>query len=110
MEPIGNGASGYVYKALHKPTGKLVALKSINAFDKEKRHQLVNDLRSLNKNRCPFLVDFCGALYEEGAVKVALEYMDMGSLKHVIKLAKKNPNWKIGEPLIPEPCMSKMVQ
>ena len=37
-EPIGNGASGYVYRALHKPTGKFVALKSINAYDKEKRH------------------------------------------------------------------------
>ena len=37
-EVIGNGASGYVYKAIHKPTGKVLALKSINAFDKPKRH------------------------------------------------------------------------
>ena len=35
---IGNGACGYVYKAIHKPTGKVLALKSINAFDKPKRH------------------------------------------------------------------------
>lgn len=66
-------------------------------------------MRSLHKNSCPFLVDFCGALYEEGAVKVALEFMDMGSLKSIIKLAKKNPKWKEGEPLIPEACMSKIV-
>jgi mitogen-activated protein kinase kinase len=87
-EIIGNGACGYVYKAIHKPTGKAMALKSINAFDKGKRHQLINDLRSLHKNACPFLVEFCGALFEEGSVKVALEYMDMGSLKSIIKLAK----------------------
>ena len=37
-EVIGNGASGYVYKALHKPSGRFIALKQINAFDKEKRH------------------------------------------------------------------------
>lgn len=35
---LGSGASGYVYKAIHKPTGRLLALKSINAFDKDKRH------------------------------------------------------------------------
>lgn len=50
LEVIGNGASGYVYKAFHRPTNKMLALKSINAFDKPKRHQLINDLRSLHKN------------------------------------------------------------
>ncbi len=53
-------------------------------------------------------MEFCGALFEEGSVKVALEYMDMGSLKNIIKLAKLNPNWKLGEPLIPEAAMAKM--
>ncbi|CDW78251.1 mitogen-activated protein kinase kinase 6-like [Stylonychia lemnae] len=110
QEVIGNGASGYVYKALHKPSGRYLAIKSINAFDKGKRHQLINDLRSLSKNSCPFLVEFCGALYEEGAVKVALEYMNMGSLKSIIKLAKKNPDWQQGHALIPEPILSKLVQ
>ena len=38
QEVIGNGACGYVYKAIHKPSGKILALKSINAFDKPKRH------------------------------------------------------------------------
>ena len=37
-EVIGNGASGYVYKAIHIPTGRVLAIKSINAFDKGKRH------------------------------------------------------------------------
>eukprot|EP00347_Sterkiella_histriomuscorum_P002098 403369481 len=109
-EVIGNGASGYVYKAIYKPRGRVLAIKSINAFDKGKRHQLINDLRSLQKNSCPFLVEFCGALYEEGAVKVALEYMDMGSLKSIIKLANKNPDWEKGQPLIPEAVMAKLAQ
>ena len=37
-EILGNGASGYVYAATHIPTGRQVALKSINVFDKGKRH------------------------------------------------------------------------
>lgn len=36
--------------------------------------------------------------------------MDMGSLKNIIKLASKNPDWKLGHPLIPEAVLSKMTQ
>lgn len=39
---------------------------------------------------------------------MALEYMDMGSLKTIIKLALKNPDWTYDKPLIPEPIMAKM--
>lgn len=34
------------------------------------------------------MVKFYGAMFDEGTVKVALELMDIGSLKDVIKLAK----------------------
>jgi len=49
-EKVGTGASGHVYRALHIPTGRYVAIKSINVFDQAKRRQLVNDLKSLYKN------------------------------------------------------------
>jgi len=55
-------------------------------------------------------VEFCGAIFEEGSVKVALEYMDMGSLKNIIKIAKLSPSWKEGLPLIPESTMAKITQ
>lgn len=72
----------------------------------------MNDLRSLQKANCPFLVQFLGAMYEEGAVKVALEYMDMGSLKSLLKLATKKDGDKIQQkkPVIPEAVMSKIYQ
>ena len=111
-EILGNGASGYVYAAIHRPTGRKVALKSINVFDKGKRHQLVNDLRSLSQHTCPFLIQFYGAMFDEGAVKVALELMDIGSLKDVVKLAKNDPTWVENSkmPLLPEEVASKIVQ
>lgn len=48
METIGKGAAGTVRKALYKYEGMemLVALKEIIASDKEKRNQLLNDLRT----------------------------------------------------------------
>jgi len=108
---LGNGASGYVYEAEHRPTGRKLALKSINIFDRHKRHQLVNDLRSLHKNECPFIVEFLGAIYDEGSVKVALELMDMGSLKSLLAMALKKPDIRVGvEPVVPEAVMSKIMQ
>lgn len=111
-EILGNGASGYVYAAVHKPTGRKVALKRINVFDKGKRHQLINDLRSLSKHDCPFLIQFFGAMFDEGSVKVALELMNIGSLKDVVTLAKKDPQWNetSQKPCVPEPVAAKMMQ
>lgn len=105
LEKLGHGASGSVFKVFHKPTKKYMALKSINVFDQGKRRQLVNDLKSLKKNKWPFLVKFYGAYYEEGDVKIALELMDLGSLGSILKLAKEE-NTKNGIsnafPVIPE--------
>ena len=62
-----------------------MAIKSINVFEKDKRHQLINDLKSLRLTQCPFLVQMYGAYYDEGSVKVALELMNLGSISSVLK-------------------------
>jgi hypothetical protein len=66
----------------------------------------------LQKHECPFLIQFLGALFGNGSVKVALEYMDLGSLKSLIKLAikKDGKNIKENKPLIPEAVASKIFQ
>lgn len=66
-----------------------MALKSINVYDTGKRQQLINDLRSLQAHTCPFLVQFLGAVFSQGTVKIALEFMDMGTLKDIKTLAIK---------------------
>ena len=53
---LGNGAAGYVYLVTHRQTGIQMAMKCISVYDQGKRHQLVNDLRSLQKTNCPFLI------------------------------------------------------
>lgn len=84
-----------------------MALKSINVFDQAKRRQLVNDLKSLYKNQCPFLVEFFGAYYEEGNVKIALELMDLGSLGGIVKLTNKQVK---SIPKVPETVIASIAQ
>jgi serine/threonine protein kinase len=53
-----------------------------------------------------------GAFFNDGVVKVALEYMDMGTLGSIKKLAikKDGANMAKGKPIIPEPVMAKIMQ
>ena len=55
-------------------------------------------------------MNFLGALFDDGAVKVALEYMDMGSLGSLRKKALAHDPTAIEEerPLIPEPICAKI--
>lgn len=50
LNELGQGAGGKVYKALHVPTLKLVAVKMVRLYDKNKRHQMVRELKSLYAN------------------------------------------------------------
>jgi len=45
LEELGQGAAGRVYKALHVPTLRLIALKVFRVHDEARRRQLVTELR-----------------------------------------------------------------
>jgi mitogen-activated protein kinase kinase 1 len=83
-EIIGRGASSYVQQGVHLPTGTPLALKVINICDKGKRSQLIKEIKLLYDAQCPSLISFYGAFYREGAISVALEFMDGGALSNVI--------------------------
>ncbi|KAL6493549.1 Mitogen-activated protein kinase kinase 3 [Orobanche gracilis] len=99
---IGSGASSVVQRAIHIPNHRIIALKKINIFEKEKRQQLLTEIRTLCEAPCyQGLVQFYGAFYtpDSGQISIALEYVDGGSLADVLRVRKS----------IPEPIISAMV-
>mmetsp|Transcript_2295 Transcript_2295/g.6686 ORF Transcript_2295/g.6686 Transcript_2295/m.6686 type:complete len:356 (+) Transcript_2295:126-1193(+) len=88
LEELGQGASGIVRKAVHKPTGTVVAVKTVNIVDAGKRKQMVNELRSLTAATCPYMVGLYDAFYEEMQVHMVLEFMDGGDLSDLVKAQK----------------------
>mmetsp|Transcript_27905 Transcript_27905/g.72209 ORF Transcript_27905/g.72209 Transcript_27905/m.72209 type:complete len:354 (+) Transcript_27905:2-1063(+) len=90
FDALGRGACGLVVRGRHKPTGTELAVKVVRLEQKEKREQLLKDLKALYEHRtgglrCPFLVR-CHTAYvhrESGAVHIALELMGFGSLADV---------------------------
>lgn len=83
-EEIGAGATSVVRRALHVPSGLLVAVKQIKIFEKAKRDQLVSELRIMRTHQCPWLVTLFNAFYEEATVSMVLEFMDAGSIATLV--------------------------
>lgn len=87
LEPLGElgrGNYGTVTKVLHKPTGITMAMKEVKLeLDQAKFAQIIMELDILHKCASPYIVDFFGAFFVEGAVYECIEYMDGGSLDKV---------------------------
>ncbi len=64
-----------------------MAIKEIVATEREKRNQLLNDLRTfLTGEMSDHLVKFYGCYYHAGVVKQVIEYMNLGSLRNIINI------------------------
>nr|BCL66130.1 serine/threonine-protein kinase [Volvox africanus] len=101
LKKLGQGASSIVHKGFLIRENKFVAVKKINVFERETRHQMINDLKALcDAPNMPGLVSFYGAYHvpESGQISIVLEYVDGGSLADVLA--------KVGK--IPENVLSKM--
>ena len=84
---LGRGASATVLKCHHHPTHRTIAIKCIDVSSTHNRHQLVKELRQYDSASyvSPYFVEWYGAYYEAGQVRIGLEYMDRGGLDGVVK-------------------------
>lgn len=86
IEELGRGNYGTVSKVLHKPTGVLMAMKEVRLeLEETKFTQILMELEVLHKCDSPYIVDFYGAFFVEGAVYMCMEYMDGGSLDKIYR-------------------------
>ncbi|CAH0476452.1 unnamed protein product [Peronospora belbahrii] len=53
VQEVGRGASGVVYKAIHIPTLKVVAVKDVPVYGRGQRRQMVRELHALYSNLVP---------------------------------------------------------
>jgi mitogen-activated protein kinase kinase len=65
-------------------TGIIMAMKEMRLeLDDAKFASIVMELDILHKCISPYIVDFYGAFFQEGAVYVCMEYMDGGSIDNI---------------------------
>ncbi|KAJ5819251.1 hypothetical protein N7474_004842 [Penicillium riverlandense] len=64
-----------------KYSGVIMAMKEIRLeLDEKKFAQIIMELDILHRCISPFIIDFYGAFFQEGAVYMCVEYMDGGSI------------------------------
>lgn len=82
----------------NKLSGVIMAMKEIRLeLDESKFAQIIMELDILHRCISPFIIDFYGAFFQEGAVYICVEYMDGGSID------------KLYEGGIPENILRKVV-
>ncbi|GAB4819369.1 hypothetical protein N2152v2_006415 [Parachlorella kessleri] len=94
IRTVGQGASALVQKAFLPRESRFAAVKKISVLEREKRHQLMNDIKALcHAPNVPGLIRFYGAFHaaDKGQIAVVLEYMDGGSLADVLAKVKRIP-------------------
>jgi mitogen-activated protein kinase kinase len=82
------GSEGLNAGASQKPqdnlSGVVMAMKEIRLeLDEKKFAQIIMELDILHRCVSPFIIDFYGAFFQEGAVYICVEYMDGGSVERL---------------------------
>lgn len=97
-ETIGRGAFSKVQRAIWKQRadylGCEVAIKQYSVWDDsspQRRQMLIQELRSLCQMDSPCLIKLHGAFLETDTVTLVLEYMDRGSIDHVLSQRQNTP-------------------
>jgi serine/threonine protein kinase len=64
--------------------------------DAQIRKQIISELKVLHKTHSEYVISFFDAFYAEGNIFIALEYMDGGSLAHLLNRVGKIPEIHLG--------------
>jgi serine/threonine protein kinase len=94
---IGHGAGGVVNRAVHKPTGMVVAVKSMDVLNDDTRRQMMRELKILYEHEGDHIVQFHGAFYDDCHISVVLEFMNAGSLADLFRRAGRFPESVISD-------------
>ncbi|ERN11362.1 hypothetical protein AMTRI_Chr04g244470 [Amborella trichopoda] len=98
---LGHGNGGTVYKARHKRTGTIYALKVLHSeFDPPARRQMVREMEILKKTDSPHVVKCHGIFEKFGDISLVLEFMGGGTLDEVFRRA----NGSVSEQFISGIC------
>lgn len=70
--------------SLGSTTGVVMAMKEIRLeLDEAKFAQIIMELDVLHRCLSPYIIDFYGAFFQEGAVYICIEFMDGGSIDNI---------------------------
>lgn len=82
-ELLGIGGSGHVYRAVHRATGEVYALKALPLSTGGRLNTLVKEVDALSSG-CPGMIKLHATSIHEESLYLVLEYMNAGCLDKVV--------------------------
>lgn len=86
IHPLGVGSYGWVYKAIHRKTNTVVAVKRVSLKEYDTIENCIKELEILESCHFQYIVGFKSAYIREGELWIAMEYCAGGSAKTLMKL------------------------
>ncbi|ORY64614.1 kinase-like domain-containing protein [Leucosporidium creatinivorum] len=99
---LGEGASGEVRRVMHRPTGVVMAKKTIATSPNPKLHkQHLRELLFMRECSHPAIVQYYGAFLEDNnsQIGICMEFCEAGSLDTLYKKVKAH-GWRTGEKVL----------
>lgn len=84
---LGMGSGGTVYLVFHRDKNVTMAKKVIHNIHPQRSKELMRELRVLNQCKHENIISFFGANHVNGELNIYMEYMDVGSLEKISKIA-----------------------
>eukprot|EP00026_Physarum_polycephalum_P005843 Phypoly_transcript_05882.p1 GENE.Phypoly_transcript_05882~~Phypoly_transcript_05882.p1 ORF type:complete len:470 (+),score=85.35 Phypoly_transcript_05882:171-1580(+) len=84
LEKLGEGSYGSVWKAIHKQTGGIVAIKKVgidNDLD-----DIMKEIEFMKGCRSPYIVRYFGSYFKENELWIVMEYCGAGSACDMMKI------------------------
>ena len=87
VEKLGEGSYGSVFKAVHKESGVLVAIKQV-AIEND-LEDILKEIRILQQCESPYIVRYYGSYTQGNDLWIAMEYCAGGSVGDIMKVSGK---------------------
>uniref|UniRef100_A0A914WQ71 non-specific serine/threonine protein kinase n=1 Tax=Plectus sambesii TaxID=2011161 RepID=A0A914WQ71_9BILA len=91
---LGEGSYGAVYKAVHKDTGQILAVKKVPV--ETDLQEIIKEISIMQQCDSQYVVKYYGSYFKNADLWIVMEYCGAGSVSDIMRLRRKT----LGEPEI----------
>eukprot|EP00076_Gallus_gallus_P001897 NP_001026508.2 serine/threonine-protein kinase 3 [Gallus gallus] len=87
LEKLGEGSYGSVFKAIHKESGQVVAIKQVPV--ESDLQEIIKEISIMRQCDSPYVVKYYGSYFKNTDLWIVMEYCGAGSVSDIIRLRNK---------------------
>ncbi|CAH3195605.1 unnamed protein product, partial [Porites evermanni] len=87
LEKLGEGSYGSVFKAMHKETGQVVAIKQV-PVDTDLQ-EIIKEISMMQQCDSPYVVKYYGSYFKNTDLWIVMEFCGAGSVSDLMKIRNK---------------------